>query len=205
MIYRETISHAIEAVLRSLPREPILERFYLAGGTALALQLGHRRSADLDFFTARPFDEEVLLGEIHHLPEFELISKAPGTIHAQTQGVKITFLGYDYPVLFPFSSWLGADLADPRDIACMKISAIASRGTRRDFVDLYAACRRYGLADLGQLFLRKYGRVSLVHVAKSLTYFEDAEKDPMPNMLTPLEWTEVKDFFLTEMPNLLSV
>lgn len=136
MIYRETISGAIEAVLRSLPREFILDRFYLAGGTALALQFGHRRSVDLDFFTPEPFDEEVLVGEIHRLPEFELIAKARETVHAHTQGVKLSFLGYAYPVLFPFGSYLGARLADPRDIACMKMSAIASRGTRRDFVDL---------------------------------------------------------------------
>lgn len=204
MIHREAISDVIEQVLRHLPREPVYERFYLAGGTALALQFGHRRSADLDFFAPESFDEETLLSQIHHLPEFGLISKAPETLHAHTQGVKVSFLRYAYPVLFPFLSCVDARLADPRDIACMKISAIASRGTRRDFVDLYAACRRYELTHLVELFLRKYGKVSMVHVAKSLTYFADAEKDPMPQMLALLEWSDLKNYFVSEAPKLLS-
>ena len=82
----------------------------------------------------------------------------------------------------------------------MKITAVASRGTKRDFVDLYAACCQFGLSDLLILFDRKYAQTEYnrLHILKSLTYFADAEKDPMPHMLSPLEWGDVKRFFMDE-------
>jgi hypothetical protein len=108
-------------------------------------------------------------------------------------------------VLFPFRSFLGTRVADPRDIGCMKISAIASRRTKRDFVDLYAVCRQIGLKQLLDWFHEKFAKTnySKVHVLKSLTYFENADQEPMPHMLVPLSWEKVKAFFATEAPSLL--
>ena len=120
-------------------------------------------------------------------------------------GTKVSFLAYEYPVLFPQSSFLGVAVADPRDIACMKISPITSRGARRDLIDLYAAAQLHALPELLRLFHQKYARVnySQVHVLKSLTYFEDADKEPMPEMLAPITWAEVRSFFLREALPLL--
>jgi hypothetical protein len=86
----------------------------------------------------------------------------------------------------------------------MKLSAIASRGTKRAFVDLYVTSKQYGLAQLLAWFEQKYADVhhSLTHVLKSLTWFEDADKEPMPDMLAPLSWEEVKRFFGSEAPRL---
>ena len=113
-------------------------------------------------------------------------------------------MGYPYPVLFPFAHVLEIAVADPRDIACMKISAVAGRGTKRDFVDLYVAAARYGLRDLLELFEKKFAdlRYNRIHLLKSLTYFKDAEKDPTPDMLIPLSWDEVKAFFTEEAPRI---
>ncbi len=110
-----------------------------------------------------------------------------------------------YPVLFPSHVFRGIQVADPRDIACMKLSAVARRGTKRDFVDLYAAAHRFGLAEISPMFDRKYAgsRHNPVHLQKSLTYFRDAEADPMPHMLTPASWEEIKRYFTTEVPRLL--
>jgi len=190
----------MERTLAELQQKALLRRFYLAGGTGLALHLGHRRSHDLDFFSGERFDEETLLQEMQSLSGFSLAAKAPHTLHGAIAGTKISFLAYSYPVLFPFTTFLGAQVADLRDIAAMKISALASRGTKRDFVDLYAVSRRHGLEQCLAWFQRKFAQVSYsrVHVLKSLTYFEDAEKDPMPEMLTPLSWDEVKQFFTRE-------
>ena len=203
--HRETVDAKVERTLNDLQRIPIVSGFYLAGGTGLALQLGHRRSVDLDFFLGENFNEDNLLQNVQHLEGFSLVSKAPGTIYANIQGTKVSFLAYAYPVLFPFRSFLGALVADPRDIGCMKISAIASRGTKRDFVDLYVLTRRYGLDELLGWFKRKYAQTnySMVHVLKSLTYFEEAEQDPMPDMLVSLSFEEVKQFFTSEAPRLL--
>jgi hypothetical protein len=203
--HREVVSDATEAALRCLRETNVLDRFYLAGGTGLALHFGHRLSHDLDFFAADLFDEESMLQRVQTYPGFSLVAKEPHTLHAVIQGTKVSFLGYAYPVLFPSAQFLEIAVADPRDIACMKISAIASRGTKRDFVDLYACAQQFGLRDLVQLFDRKYAQTGYnkLHILKSLTFFEDAEKDPMPHMLIALDWKEVKRFLLAEVSALV--
>jgi Nucleotidyl transferase AbiEii toxin, Type IV TA system len=202
--HREVISDATELALRSLRDAGLLDRFYLAGGTGLALEIGHRRSEDLDFFAQELFDENILLQQIEQAEQLAMVEKAPHTVHATLRDTKVSFLGYQYPLLFPLRSFQGVSVADPRDIACMKISAIASRGTMRDFVDLYVMAQAYGLPELLQLFDRKYAKTGYnkVHTLKSLTFFGDAEKDAMPHMLKPLRWDEVKQFFVREVPRL---
>ena len=200
----EVITSSTEQTLHHLSTASLLSDFYLAGGTGLALQLGHRISEDLDFFTTDLFNEDALIQRIQRMPDFSVVAKAPSTLHANIQGTKVSFLGYAFPMLFPLTRFLEVHIADAGDIACMKISAIASRGTKRDFVDLYASAQRWGLAELLRLFDRKYAQTaySQIHILKSLTFFEDAEKDPMPHLLTPVDWGEVKRFFLREIPHL---
>lgn len=204
--HNNAISSSTEATLCALYQAEVLGGFYLAGGTALALQYGHRLSLDLDFFAQEHFDEEALLQRLQRLDGFALTAKAPYTLHSVVEGTKVSFLGYAYPVLFPTRPFLDVPVADPRDIACMKVSAIAGRGAKRDFVDLYACAQRFCLGGILELCDRKYARVRLnrTHIFKSLTYFADAEKDPMPHMLQPVNWSTVKDFFLREVPRLLS-
>jgi hypothetical protein len=199
--HRETITPAAEDLLRSLCGL-LPKGTYLAGGTGLALRYGHRRSVDFEFFVPDEFAEDRLLDRLQVLPEVAAVERAPQTLHLTIQQVKVSFLGYRYPVLFPPEAFLSVPVADARDIACMKITAIASRGTKRDFVDFYAACQQYGIRDLLAIFDRKYAKTGYnrTHVLKSLTYFADAEKDPMPHMLAPLDWKEVKRYFEREAP-----
>jgi hypothetical protein len=203
--HQEVIPASTEATLGALRDAHLTDRFYLAGGTALALRFGHRLSFDLDFFSPEHFDEEALLQRIQTLAGFALVAKAPYTLHATVRKTKVSFLGYAYPVLFPTNPFLDVAIADPREIACMKVSAVASRGTKRDFVDLYVCAERYGLTEILRLFEQKYAQTncSRIHILKSLTFFADAEKDPMPHMLVTLDWDTVKQFFLRETPRLL--
>jgi hypothetical protein len=203
--HREVITGSAQATLRAFQEKSLLDHFYLAGGTGLALHLGHRLSQDLDFFATDLFDEESALQRVQRVPGFYLVARAPHTIHATIEQSKVSFIGYAYPLLFPCSRFLDIAVADPRDIAGMKISTIASRGTKRDFVDLYAAAQQFGLENLLRLFDRKYAqtRYNRIHILKSLIFFDDAEKDPMPHLLLPLEWNDVKRFFLREIPQLL--
>ena len=196
----EVISREVARTAQNLGSLAALSNFYLAGGTALALYLGHRRSVDLDFFSAQSFHEDVLIASLQGLPELAVISKSPQTVYLHVSGTKVSFIGYDYPLLFPLAAFRGLAVADVRDIACMKLSALASRGSRRDFVDLYVVARQYGIPHLLELFQRKFAQANynLLHVRKSLTYFADAEQEPMPDMLVPLSWEEVKQFFLAE-------
>lgn len=199
------IPASTESTISALRNAALLDGFYLAGGTALALQYGHRLSVDLDFFSPEHFDEESLLARLKDILGFALVSRAPYTLHATVGNTKISFLGYAYPVLYPTNPFLGMAIADPRDLACMKLSAIASRGTKRDFIDLYESVKRLGLAEIFTLFDAKFAgtNYSRIHLLKSLTFFADAEKDPMPHMLIELDWEQVKQFFLREAPRFL--
>jgi hypothetical protein len=202
--HREVINPQAERTLHDLQALGVLDRCYLAGGTGLALHLGHRRSRDLDFFSLDSVEPEALIRRMKSLAGFALMAQGPNTLHVTVQGIKVSFLAYPYPVLFPSAPFQGVKVADPRDIACMKLSAVASRGTKRDFIDLYAVAKLYGLAQLLEWFKQKYAGVShsLTHLLKSLTWFEDAEKDPMPDLLAPLPWEEVKRFFQSEASRL---
>jgi len=126
MWHPEAITAAMEKTLRLLKASRVVDPFYLAGGTGLALHFGHRRSTDLDLFSPQLFDENTLLAEIGKLPAFALSAISPSTVHAFISNVKVSMLGYDYPVLFSQEQFLGIAVADARDIACMKISALAT-------------------------------------------------------------------------------
>ncbi len=182
----------------------VLDGFYLAGGTGLALQYGHRRSVDLDLFREREFESARLGDLLRGQQGLERVALQKGTAHLTLHGVKVSLLHYPYPVLFPLRSYSGLLVADPRDIGCMKIQAIGDRGSRRDFVDLYLVASRHGLGDVFDCFAKKYASVaySRTHYLKALTYFADAEAEPMPAMLIPLEWKTVTGYFRTESPRL---
>jgi hypothetical protein len=203
--HQKSVNPEIVQTLSDLHQSSVLTDFYLAGGTGLALRLGHRRSADLDFFTPETFQEDTLIQRVQNVAGFRLVAKEPGTLHTHMKGTKVSFLAYAYPLLFPCETFLDVQVADPRDIACMKVSAIAGRGTKRDFIDLYAVAQDHGLPQILEWFMKKFAlaNYSMVHLLKSLTYFDDAEKDPSPDMLVPLSWEEVKRFFAREVPRLL--
>jgi hypothetical protein len=125
--HRETITHNVERTLRDLQQVPLATRFYLAGGTGLALQLGHRRSVDLDFFLGEDFEVETIVQKIQQLEGFSLVSKTPGTLYATIGDTKVSFISYVYPILFPFQQFLGANVADPRDIGLVEAFQQARR------------------------------------------------------------------------------
>jgi predicted nucleotidyltransferase component of viral defense system len=200
----EVIAPEVRLAAEHLGSLPALRHFYLAGGTALALYLGHRRSVDLDFFSSQPFKEDALIANLQSVPGLSVISKSPQTVYVHVSGTKVSFIGYEYPLLFPLADFGGIAVAEVRDIASMKLSALASRGSRRDFVDLYVVAQQYGIPQLFDLFRRKFAQANfnLLHVRKSLAYFADAEQEPMPDMLVPLSWEEVKKFFLEQARSL---
>ncbi|HKJ80512.1 MAG TPA: nucleotidyl transferase AbiEii/AbiGii toxin family protein [Ignavibacteriaceae bacterium] len=208
--HKEILTSASREVLNDLFRTIPLSQFYLAGGTGLALLLGHRLSRDFDFFSNQLFNEDALIQKMQGLNDITIIAKSEQTIHINLKELKVSFLGYTYPLLYHTKQYqpvagMSIDVADERDIACMKISAICSRGTKRDFVDLYEVARQYTLPELFVLFQQKFSLTPYnnVHILKSLTYFADAELGPMPDMLIPLSWDTVKKFFVSEIPKLL--
>jgi len=176
--------------------------FYLAGGTGLALQLGHRKSFDLDFFTPQDFVPEYLSTVMKNhdlLPEGEI--RGPGTLHCVLEGTKTSFILYDTELQFPLLQLNSMDIADWRDITAEKLRIVADRGQKKDFYDLYTGVQRLGIDRLADLSFKKFAKnVNYFHLLKGLTYFEDAEINPEPMALDKsLTWDEVKKFFVTHI------
>jgi hypothetical protein len=177
--------------------------FYLAGGTGLCLRLAHRRSIDLDLFRDEPFDPENLLRELEAEGlRFTNASTKPNTLWIEVEGVHISFMLFPYPCIGPAEPGLGVPIATLADIAAMKIEAIASRGARKDFYDLYFICKESGgLKFALDAFEKRFvsAHPDVMHRLKALTFFDDAEKEPEPMLLKPVEWQIVREYFENEV------
>lgn len=194
-MFSQAISQETKRVLEKITKTNIATDFYLAGGTALAIQLGHRESIDLDWFCQKDFSNQKIKGSLSELGNFKLYSEEDGTLHGELDSVKITFLRYKYNLLYPMVAFENIKLADERDISAMKIDAASSRGSKKDFIDLYFLLKKYSLADLISFFEKKFSNIEYnkLHILKSLIYFEDAENEPMPIMLENVDWEKVKE------------
>jgi len=168
--------------------------FYMAGGTDLALQIGHRRSYDFDFFIPADFDSSSVIRKLKMIGEYNRESEEKNTINGRLNGVRISFFGYHYKMIDDFRKFNILKLAGLKDIAAMKLEAIAGRGSKKDFVDLFFLLKRYTIEDMFSYHERKYGTGlnNQYHLLKSLVYFTDAEEEPMPVMVEPLKWEVVK-------------
>ncbi|MDD3927580.1 MAG: nucleotidyl transferase AbiEii/AbiGii toxin family protein [bacterium] len=171
--------------------------FYLAGGTAVALQLGHRMSKDLDWFTQEPLQDPLALAQSIRENEiaFTTAAVSRGTLHGAISGVRVSFLHYGYRLLKPlsYSPDNVCRLASLDDLACMKLSAVAQRGSKKDFVDIYALGMQHRpLAEMLELYGEKYDIKDIAHLLYALTYFDDADKERLPKMLWPVRWSEIK-------------
>lgn len=206
-MFDQVISKTRHELLAALKPSGFLKGFYLAGGTAAALHMGHRKSEDFDIFSAQDFDPTYLTMQLSQLCQFQVSSSGEGTLHGFSNDIRLSFLRYTYPLLYPTVEYNGIDLADLKDIALMKIIAIANRGTNKDFTDLYFICTQVISLDnlLVELFPKKFsGQLySMYHIVRSLQYFDDAEKSPPLDMLKPVVWDEVKRFFLDETEKLI--
>lgn len=194
MLHYETIIPETHLLLEKLSTLPVLEDARLVGGTALALQLGHRTSVDLDFFGRINADSEDLRDILREVGRVEVASVSKNINIFWINGVKVDMVNYPYPWLDLPIVEDGVRLASLNDIAAMKISAIVNRGTKKDFIDLYTLLQHFALDEILDMYSRKYSDGSLFIVMKSLTYFDDAETDPMPNVLNDTTWETVKDF-----------
>jgi hypothetical protein len=186
----------MKEVLRSVSRTLSDTDFFLAGGTALALLEGHRISIDLDLFSATFEDPEYLLLTVERaLPNAVATLIAPRTLYLDIDGTSVSMMGYEYPPLAPVLRTEPdlLPLASRDDIAAMKLAAIASRGSRKDFVDLWWLVTRHrSLPEYLGLFSEKFRARDVGHVVRALTFFDDADLEPPLRYLAEIDWDRVK-------------
>jgi len=182
--HSEILQGAQEQVLRRLAPLVSSRHLYLGGGTALAIHLGHRLSIDLDWFTAGNIDDPLRLAQELRDEDIPFVTGAieRGTLHGSIESVRTSFMEYRYPLLEPTIIWpeYACPLASMADLACMKLSAVAQRGSRKDFIDIYVLGNN-GLSLKGMLSLyqKKYSVKDISHVLYGLSYFDDAERLPV--------------------------
>lgn len=196
-MHEEALARQQRSALRALGPVMASEAFYLGGGTALAVYLGHRRSVDFDWFTSRESWDAPALAQRLRDRGIALAAQevAPGTLSGRVGSVRVAFFEYRYPLLAEPVQWpaYGCPLASLDDLACMKLAAIAQRGAKKDFIDIYAlATGHHRLPDLLDAYRRKYATDDLAHVLYGLIYFDDADRERMPTLLWDVDWRTVK-------------
>ena len=195
MLFFDAIDSKTLSLLKQLQSLPELADTRLVGGTALALQMGHRISVDLDIFGKWDYSED-LSGKFSTIGQTEKESGTPDGKMAffYIDGVKVDCVAYDmYEWLEPPVAVDGVRLAGVKDIAAMKVNAITNRGTRKDFVDLARLLYDYTVEDIFAWYRKKYPAANPALAMRSMSYFADAETMPMPKMLIPFDWEEAKD------------
>lgn len=193
MLFYETIEPGTLQLLKQLQANPLFQGERLVGGTSLALQLGHRRSVDLDLFGNEPIESAIIRDALSDEHRLSIIKESRNFDIYIVDGVKVDFVHYRYEWIDEAVEENGIILAGIKDIAAMKIAAIVGRGTKKDFIDLFFLLRQLTLKEILDLYMQKFPDGSLFIAMKSLSYFEDAEPDPMPMMFEPVNWADVKD------------
>jgi hypothetical protein len=165
-------------------QDPLLSDFFLVGGTALSLQIGHRRSIDLDLFTIHDFDENALLSEVEEKYNFYTDSQSKNTLKGQIDGVKVDFISHKYPLVNPLLTIEDVRMAGMQDIAAMKLNAISGNGTRlKDFIDIAYISSFITPMQIVEAYQEKYSTRNPVMAIKSMVYHNDIDFDEPVEML----------------------
>lgn len=172
---------------------------YLAGGCAVAVHLGHRRSRDLDLFSFAELSFEPFRA-LTNSADVSILAESDVALSLRVGDVPVDIVRYPYPLVDPpVDGPGGVPTAGLRDLAAMKLAAIARRGLRRDFWDLWAIVQAdVSLTEAGEVFRRRFGRsqADLYHVWRALTFFDDAEREPVfPEGLSARRWAAIRRFF----------
>lgn len=174
----------------------VTTQFALAGGTSLALQIGHRMSVDLDIFSPTPFSTEDLNIELNAIfaPEYELLALKKSMLFTNIKKVKCDFIVEPAPVIRPYLTYENIKFFSVEDICAMKMHTIAGRGKKKDFFDIYALLQLFSWDQMLGWFEEKYGDSQFYYLWKSLQYFNDAEDDPEIAGFIPFNatWDEIK-------------
>ena len=215
-MFEQVLAQPTQSLLERLGRTEAIRQFYLASGTGLALQLGHRISQDLDWFSEDEFDPTWLAGELAAIGPTQVTEQKSATLVAIVEGIEAGFYRYAFPLLFPAESYCDCAVASWKDILCMKLAAIGQSAAKRDYVDLFFGLQEgLSLRELLDSMKRKYSakvtqasclhqeggkqtrclryelEYSEYHLVRSLAYFDEVEAEPMPTLLADVSWEQI--------------
>lgn len=201
MLHTETVQPALLELLSKIMTDPLFNKFRLVGGTSLALQIGHRQSIDIDLFGDQELEEYEISDFLSQLGKIQVLKKSKNILIYNVNGIKVDFVNYKYPWLTSVISENGFRLASKEDIGAMKLNAIAGRGSKKDFIDLYFLLHEFSLKELVAFYRNKYQDGSEFLVLKSLSYFADADSELTPLMLKEVNWEKIKNYIANSIKN----
>jgi hypothetical protein len=193
MLHYETVDEGTLGLLKQLQSLDILSEMRLVGGTSLALQIGHRKSIDIDLFGILNVEFDILIDELKTLGEVVLLKNSKNIHSLLINNIKVDIVNYNYKWLTNKMTIDNIYFATIEDIAAMKLNAIMGRGSKKDFIDLYFILKNYTLTTLMDFYSKKYHDGSIFLVLKSLAYFDDADEQEMPFMFHNTSWQTMKN------------
>ncbi|HAH55247.1 MAG TPA: hypothetical protein DCM02_08200 [Flavobacterium sp.] len=199
MLQTQTVVPELMELLKKIMSEKLFSDFNLVGGTALALQMGHRNSIDIDLFGNSEINPELFIEKLSEFGEVNVAQSTKNILITKIDDVKVDFVNYKYPLLSDCLFVENIRMISTKDIAAMKLNAIAGRGSKKDFIDLYFLLNEYPLEDILSFYKKKYHDGSVFMVQKSLTYFEDANSQLQPKMFKDFNWETCKQKIIEEV------
>ena len=194
MLRKETVSESALELLKTLMEDEFLENFFLVGGTALALQIGHRISIDFDLFTLTPFDEKEMLSSLEERYQFQMDFLSRNTLKGSIRGIKVDLITHKYPLVKPLIEIENIRIAASEDIAAMKLNAITGNGTRlKDFIDIAYLSSSLTLSRMIDAYEEKYATRNPAMVIKALDYYNDINfNEPIEMLKEKYKWEDIK-------------
>ncbi len=199
MLQTQTVVPELMELLRKLMKVEIFSKFYLVGGTSLSLQMGHRNSVDIDLFGKQEIDFDLFIKLLNNFGKTEVSKSSKNILITDVSGIKVDFVNYQYQLIEKPLEIEGIRMLSTKDIAAMKLNAIAGRGSKKDFIDLYFLLNEFSLKQMLDFYLQKYHDGSEFMVLKSLSYFEEANEQPQPKMFLNFNWETCKQKIIEEV------
>lgn len=205
MLHYETINTQTLELLKQLQSIPEFSELRLVGGTSLALQAGHRKSVDIDLFGLLTADNITISKRLNNLGDYTILKQTENIHIFLINTIKVDIVNYPYKWIENPVVQDHIILADKKDIAALKLAAITGRGSKKDFIDIYFLLKEFSLHEMLKFYDKKYPDGSKFLVLKSLLYFNDAEMEVSPEMLTKVSWEEIKETIFTEVNKEISI
>lgn len=199
MLQTQTVVPQLMELLKKIMAEKLFSDFNLVGGTSLALQIGHRNSIDIDLFGNSEINTELFIEKLSEFGEVKVAQSTKNILITKINDVKVDFVNYKYPLLSEYLFIENIRMISTKDIAAMKLNAIAGRGSKKDFIDLYFLLNEFSLEEILSFYEKKYNEGSIFMVQKSLTYFDDADAQQQPNMFLDFNWETCKQKIIEEV------
>jgi hypothetical protein len=199
MLPKQAVSAKLLELLSYIMNRKEFADFVLVGGTSLALQINHRVSVDIDLFGKSELEDDLFLEILADFGKTNVLKRSKNILIFSVENIKVDFVNYRYPLLEQPILKDNVRLASDIDIAAMKLNAIAERGSKKDFIDLYYLLKKYSLKQMLDFYNHKYHDGSEFMVLKSLTYFDDADKEESPIIFENVSWEEIKKNILSKI------